>query len=285
MIDGDAELRAYYLATADARVARLEEAIEDARKDQGDSARDGLRQVVHRVAGSAGTYGFAALTKTSRALESRLGPGKQLDDGTMSAAESLLDDMKRAFAAARREVQSAANAIELAPESEAASEVEIAASADDDPPARSAAPARPVPVIVTPPPLPLPSQPPAQEAPLVALFVGNGSATSAQAAARSVASALAQAGVRLLCCGEGPCLSAAAQGFAESGGNAFQLEGREDRAYAEADGVVLLRGTSFEPVPSLRARGKPVVRASTKPQEAVIELLELLVRAEVEAAA
>jgi|GEM_PF-1527821 len=284
MIDGDAELLAYYLATADARVERFEAAIKTARSDQGDQARDVLRQVVHRLAGSAGTYGFAALTKTARALEARLGPGNQLDDAAVSAAVSLLDDMKRAFAAARREVQNSAASLD--PELDAASEVELAASGHDEAeiilatPSRAAQPAaaRPSRVIVTPPP----EEKPREQFPLVALFVGKGVEQQAQASARAVAAALAQAGVGLICCGEGPCLAAVAQGYAENAGGTFRLEARAETACAESDAIVLLRGTSLD---LAAARGKPMVRANTHPLDSVVELLELLARAEFEAAA
>lgn len=258
MSDEDLELRAYYLATADARVERLDAAIAEARH-RGDAGRDGLRQVVHRVAGSAGTYGFPALTLTARTLEGQL-VARALDESLLRAADALLTDMRRAFSQARTAL--ATSASDPAGDDDRESEIELAARDEQEEPAAL----RPGAGIAP------------KRVPVVALFVGAGADLSSLAAARAVAAALGQAGVGLVCCGEGPCLSAAAQGYAENGGTAFRHEQRDDLASAAADGVVLLRGSAFEQPAG--ARGRPMVRASAQPRDAVFQLLEALAREE-----
>src|SRR5438552_10250765 len=67
----DRELLEHYLAGAAEKLATLEEALASARA--GDAgAGDAVRQALHKLAGSAGTYGFTELGAEARDLEKRL---------------------------------------------------------------------------------------------------------------------------------------------------------------------------------------------------------------------
>ncbi len=68
-------LRQQYLESLPGRMAGLESAWETAQATgSGPEALAALHQQVHRLAGSAAMYGFAAIGQAARAVEARLGP-------------------------------------------------------------------------------------------------------------------------------------------------------------------------------------------------------------------
>jgi len=90
----DRELLEHYLAGAGEKLAALDAALASART--GDAgARDGLRRALHKLAGSAGTYGFTELGTQARALEKRV----------QSADEPLAEDLLLDAVAFRRELE------------------------------------------------------------------------------------------------------------------------------------------------------------------------------------
>lgn len=99
------ELMTHYLESAGGRVEEVRAATAAARARPGDAAAlDRLRGVLHKIAGSAGTYGFPGLTASARALEKQALAARDAPP----APAALLDgvaafegEMLRAFAAAR----------------------------------------------------------------------------------------------------------------------------------------------------------------------------------------
>ena len=92
----DRELLEHYLAGAAEKLATLEEALASARA--GDAgAGDAVRQALHKLAGSAGTYGFTELGAQARDLEKRL----------RAADEPLAEDILLDALAFRRELADA----------------------------------------------------------------------------------------------------------------------------------------------------------------------------------
>ena len=90
----DRELLEHYLAGAGEKLAALDAALASART--GDAgAREGLRRALHKLAGSAGTYGFTELGTQARDLEKRV----------QSADEPLAEDLLLDAVAFRRELE------------------------------------------------------------------------------------------------------------------------------------------------------------------------------------
>jgi len=90
----DRELLEHYLAGAGEKLAALDAALASART--GDAgAREGLRRALHKLAGSAGTYGFTELGTQARDLERRV----------QSADEPLAEDLLLDAVAFRRELE------------------------------------------------------------------------------------------------------------------------------------------------------------------------------------
>jgi len=90
----DRELLEHYLAGAGEKLAALEAALTLART--GDAgAREALRRALHKLAGSAGTYGFTELGTQARSLELRV----------QSADEPLPEDLLLDTVAFRRELE------------------------------------------------------------------------------------------------------------------------------------------------------------------------------------
>src|ERR1051325_836095 len=70
------EMLEYYLAGSADRISQLSSAI-SAAKQGGAGSKDGLRNTLHKLAGSAGTYGFVELGVAARELGKR---GKTADE-------------------------------------------------------------------------------------------------------------------------------------------------------------------------------------------------------------
>jgi uncharacterized protein (TIGR00725 family) len=87
----DRELLEHYLAGAGEKLAALETALTAGRTGQG-GARDLLRRSLHKLAGSAGTYGFDELGTYARDLEKRV----------LAADEPLPEDLLLDAVAFRR---------------------------------------------------------------------------------------------------------------------------------------------------------------------------------------
>jgi uncharacterized protein (TIGR00725 family) len=90
----DRELLEHYLAGAGEKLAALEAALSSARAGAR-GARDALRRALHKLAGSAGTYGFTELGTQARELEKRV----------QSADEPLAEDLLLDAVAFRRELE------------------------------------------------------------------------------------------------------------------------------------------------------------------------------------
>src|SRR6267154_403381 len=90
----DRELLEHYLAGAGEKLAVLEAALASARTGEA-GAREALRSALHKLAGSAGTYGFTELGSQARSLEVRV----------QSADEPLPEDLLLDTVAFRRELE------------------------------------------------------------------------------------------------------------------------------------------------------------------------------------
>jgi uncharacterized protein (TIGR00725 family) len=90
----DRELLEHYLAGAGEKLAALDGALASARAGEA-GARDALRRALHKLAGSAGTYGFTELGAQARGLEKRV----------QSADEPLAEDLLLDAVAFRRELE------------------------------------------------------------------------------------------------------------------------------------------------------------------------------------
>ena len=98
------ELREHYLSVAPAKLEALASALADVRGRPGDRvAVEQLRFVVHKIAGSAGSYGFGALSAAAKLVEQEIlaAPGP-LTDRVLAGADQFLARMEAEFAAARR---------------------------------------------------------------------------------------------------------------------------------------------------------------------------------------
>jgi chemotaxis protein histidine kinase CheA len=102
--DLDQELREHYLSVAQAKVDGLRAALIEARGHAADAGSiERLRVLVHKVAGSAGAYGFDSLGISAKALEKAiLAAPRPLPPVVLQAAQRFVDEMVVAFAAARR---------------------------------------------------------------------------------------------------------------------------------------------------------------------------------------
>ena len=90
----DRELLEHYLAGAGDKLAALEKALTAGRTGQA-GARDLLRRALHKLAGSAGTYGFGELGTEARDLEKRV----------LAADEPLPEDLLLDAVAFRRDLE------------------------------------------------------------------------------------------------------------------------------------------------------------------------------------
>lgn len=102
--DLDRELREHYLSVAEAKVDGLSAALAAARSQPSDpGSTERLRVLVHKIAGSAGAYGFDALGAAAKVLEKAiLAAPRPLPSGVLVAVERFLVEMTAQFAAARR---------------------------------------------------------------------------------------------------------------------------------------------------------------------------------------
>ncbi len=102
------ELLAHYLASADERLESVRHAAELARAEPADvAALDGLRRVLHKIAGNAGTYGFPAVGRSARAVEKQALAARDAPPAAaalFAGTDGLLQEMETAFAEARARV-------------------------------------------------------------------------------------------------------------------------------------------------------------------------------------
>jgi HPt (histidine-containing phosphotransfer) domain-containing protein len=100
----DRDLREHYLSVAQAKVDAVSAALAEARRQRSDAGSiEHLRVLVHKIAGSAGAYGFDSLGIAAKALEKRiLAAPRPLAEAVLLGAERFLADMTAEFAAARR---------------------------------------------------------------------------------------------------------------------------------------------------------------------------------------
>ena len=92
------ELRRGYAEALPAKVGEIAGALEaflEASPDRAPSAFRDLRTLVHRLAGSAGSYGFPEVTRLARAWEEEL--VEQLGTGKVDAGQARrrVDDLSR----------------------------------------------------------------------------------------------------------------------------------------------------------------------------------------------
>lgn len=120
------ELMTHYLESAGGRIEEVRRALSEARARPGDAAAlDRLRGVLHKIAGSAGTYGFPALTVSARALEKQALAARAAPPAPPALFDGVAafeGEMLRAFASAREEMGPAAPAGPEAPAPPPASE-------------------------------------------------------------------------------------------------------------------------------------------------------------------
>jgi len=95
--DEEREMLEYYLAGSAERLAQLSSAI-SAAKQGGAGSKDDLRTALHKLAGSAGTYGFAELGETARAMEKRvIAADDPIAEDILLDAIALRHDLEQAF--------------------------------------------------------------------------------------------------------------------------------------------------------------------------------------------
>ena len=101
--DLDRELREHYLSVAQAKVDALRAALIEARGQPAEGgAVERLRVLVHKIAGSAGGYGFDSLGMAAKALEKQiLAAPDPLPAEVLGRAEWFLAFMTAEFVSAR----------------------------------------------------------------------------------------------------------------------------------------------------------------------------------------
>ncbi|HEY6911583.1 MAG TPA: Hpt domain-containing protein [Myxococcales bacterium] len=101
--DLDRELREHYVSVGQAKVDGLSAALGAARRRPADpDSVERLRVLVHKIAGSAGSYGFDALGAAAKGLEKKiLAAPSALPSDVLAAADLFLAEMTAQFAAAR----------------------------------------------------------------------------------------------------------------------------------------------------------------------------------------
>jgi HPt (histidine-containing phosphotransfer) domain-containing protein len=101
--DLDCELRDYYISVSQEKVDALSAALAETRLQPADPGSiERLRALVHKIAGSAGAYGFEALGAAAKALEKQiLAAPRPLPSAVLTIVERYLAEMTAQFAAAR----------------------------------------------------------------------------------------------------------------------------------------------------------------------------------------
>jgi uncharacterized protein (TIGR00725 family) len=101
LVAEDRELLEHYLAGANERLAKLSAAISDARQG-GAGSKGALRGALHKLAGSAGTFGFAGIGEMARDLEKRVECADEpLAEDLLLDAVALRHETEETFAQAR----------------------------------------------------------------------------------------------------------------------------------------------------------------------------------------
>jgi uncharacterized protein (TIGR00725 family) len=102
--DEDREMLEHYLAGTADRLAQLSAAI-SAAKQGGAGSKDQLRNALHKLAGSAGTYGFTELGELARDLEKRVvSADDPVAEDMLLDAISLRHEMEQTFEEARSRI-------------------------------------------------------------------------------------------------------------------------------------------------------------------------------------
>ena len=80
----------YYAKTAPSKAADLEKAV-------GDCDRDELGRKLHKIAGSAGGFGYAELSRVARQAEllAKKAPGTELDEELQCATAAVIGMLKK----------------------------------------------------------------------------------------------------------------------------------------------------------------------------------------------
>src|SRR3954453_9492318 len=111
LVAEDRELLEHYLAGANERLAKLSGALSAARPG-GAGSKDALRGALHKLAGSAGTFGFAELGETARELEKRVECADEpLAEDLLLEAVALRHETEQTFAEARSRMMPAESAL------------------------------------------------------------------------------------------------------------------------------------------------------------------------------
>lgn len=190
-----AELRAYYLSTAEEKVGALRELYERLTAAPGDEAlAEDLRRRVHSIAGSAGSYGVDALSRMARAFLHEVDAARArlpFAPAFLQRVDGFRETVRRVFEEARagREVNE--------------EEYPRYGPGEDAAHAPTVARAR---------------------RKVVAVIGSGGALTAAQEkAAREVGAAVARAGAHLVCGGLGGVMEAACRGYREAGGEGLAV--------------------------------------------------------------
>jgi uncharacterized protein (TIGR00725 family) len=102
--DEDREMLEHYLAGTGDRLTRLSAAI-SAAKQGGAGSKEELRNALHKLAGSAGTYGFVELGEMARDLEKRVvAADDAIAEDILLDAISLRHEMEQTFEEARSRI-------------------------------------------------------------------------------------------------------------------------------------------------------------------------------------
>ncbi|GAC1348413.1 MAG: hypothetical protein NVSMB23_29400 [Myxococcales bacterium] len=113
------ELLEHYLAGADERLSSFAQVLAESQDRPADpAALEALRRLLHKIAGSAGTYGFPELTRTARRLEQEVIAARQAPPGGLAlfaAARAFHAEMSAAFAQAACGLQGSAGVSAEAP--------------------------------------------------------------------------------------------------------------------------------------------------------------------------
>jgi uncharacterized protein (TIGR00725 family) len=112
LAEEDREMLEHYLAGTADRLARLSSAL-SAAKQGGAGSKDHLRNALHKLAGSAGTYGFTELGEMARELEKRVvAADDPIAEDILLDAVSLRHDMEQTFEEARSRIAPRAAAVQ-----------------------------------------------------------------------------------------------------------------------------------------------------------------------------
>lgn len=202
------ELRQYYFETADDRHAALEAALASARGAPADEARVGkLRDAIHKVAGSAGMYGFPELSRAAKVVEQAIIEAARC----LPAPPALFADVEAFCARVVREIAEAREGARPAP-APSGSPASSGSTGPSGSPSASAGDARPPAVLGE-----------TRRRLVVAVLSDPSGPASALEAGREVGRELARAGAHLLIGRAHGAPLEAARSFREEGGGGIVI--------------------------------------------------------------